>query len=161
MARSTKDGWLSGDGDLKEEEVTDVPVPGQSVKIRALSATISNGATSEAVSTSEVKGEQRMKVDSVKLDIIRFAHGVIEPQFTVAEATLISGKYGPAFSRVITAINRLSGITEEAVADTEARFPDSGTVAAVAAGPSGASADGAGGSAQPARAGGRAGNDGK
>ena len=123
MARSTKDDWLAPDaGDLEELEIPDVPVKGQSVKIRALSATAANAATSSAVSTEEVRGQTRMKVDSVKLDIIRFAEGVIEPKFTHAEATIISGKFGPAFNKVLSELNRISGITEEQIRETEARF---------------------------------------
>src|SRR5512144_433690 len=123
MARSTKDDWLSADaGDLEEVEVADVPKKGQSVKIRALSATAANAATTSAISTEESRGQTRMKVDSVKLDILRFAQGVVEPKFTIDEATIISGKFGRAFNRTIREINRLSGIDEEQVAEVEARF---------------------------------------
>ena len=159
MARSTKDGWLSGEGDLKESEVADVPVKGQSVKIRALSATTANAATSEAVSSSEGRGgQQQMKVDSVKLDILRFAHGVIEPEFTTAEATIISGKYGPAFNRVVQEIVKLSGLDQSTIAETEARFQDLGGNPGGSNGPDPASGDD--GPAVPSRSGARAGNDG-
>ncbi len=105
MARSTKDAWLAAEaGDLEEAEVQDVPVKGQSVKIRALSATAANAATTSAISTEEIRGQTRMKVDSVKLDIIRFQQGVVEPQFTQAEATIISGKFGKAFNRDHTTV---------------------------------------------------------
>ncbi len=159
MARSTKDGWLSGEGDLKEAEVEDVPVKGQSVKIRALSATIANAATSEAISTTEGRGgTQQMKVDSVKLDIIRFAHGVVDPEFTIAEATILSGKYGPAFNRVVQEITKLSGLDAASVAETEARFPSLGDDSPRSNGTD--TAGGSGGPAVPSRTGGRAGNDG-
>ena len=36
MQRSSKDSWLGGPGDLAEAEVEDVPVAGESVKVRAL-----------------------------------------------------------------------------------------------------------------------------
>ena len=157
MARSTKQGWLDGDGDLATAEVEDVPVKGQSVKIRALSATVANGATSEAISSS---AEGKMKVDNVKLDIIRFAHGVVEPAFTVAESTVISGKYGNAFNRVVAEIVKISGLDQGSVAETEARFPVLGTDTPGENGTGGESADRPGRSDQPARAGGRAGNDG-
>ena len=126
MARSTKESWLAGPGDLAEEEVEDVPVKGESVKIRALSATAANGATSDAITTTEVRGQQVMKVDSVKLDQLRFQAGVVEPDFTLDEVRIISAKYGPAFNKVIAKIVEISGLSNEAVQETEARFPSSG-----------------------------------
>lgn len=127
MPRSTKDDWLAADAtDLEEREVSDVPKKGQSVKIRALSATAANAATTSAISTEESRGQTRMKVDSVKLDIIRFQQGVVEPKFTMEEATIISGKFGKAFNRTIREINRLSGIDEDQVAELDARFQSGG-----------------------------------
>lgn len=138
MARSTKDAWLSPDaGDLEEAEVTDVPVKGESVKIRALSATAANGATSQAITSFEDRGQQKMKVDSVMLDILRFQAGVIEPKFTVDEAKIVSAKFGAAFNRVVNEIVRVSGLNPEAVAETDARFQG------VGAGASGTNGDGA------------------
>jgi hypothetical protein len=159
MARSTKDAWLSADaGDLEEAEVQDVPVKGQSVKIRALSATAANAATTSAISTEEVRGQTRMKVDSVKLDILRFAQGVVEPQFSQAEATIISGKFGKAFNKCIREINRLSGIDEDQVQEIEARFPG-GSGDQTGRNGSGTAAD-APGPDQHVRAGGKARTDG-
>ncbi len=137
MPRSTKDDWLSEDaGDLEEVELADIPKKGQSVKIRALSATSANAATTQAISTEEVRGQTRMKVDSVRLDIIRFSQGVIEPKFSIDEATVISGKFGRAFNKCIREINRLSGIEEDQVQDVESRFQGIG------GDPNGASAGG-------------------
>ncbi len=159
MARSTKEAWLAEDAtDLEEKVLEDVPVKGQSVKIRALSATAGNASTTEAISTTEVRGETKMKVDNVKLDIIRFSQGVIEPQFTIAEATVISGKFGRAFNRCIREINKLSGIEEEQVEEIEARFQGGGADQN-GTDTSGAAPD-ADGSDQPVRASGSAGTDG-
>lgn len=152
MSRSTKEAWLAPDaGDLAEAEVADVPVKGQSVKIRALSATAANAATSDAITTYDDRGIQKMKVDSVMLDILRFQQGVIEPQFSVEEAKAISAKFGPAFQRVVSEIVTISGIDREAVAETEARFPGSGTSAAQKNGADATSGDAR--SPVPARAG--------
>jgi hypothetical protein len=157
MARSTKDDWLSENaGDLEELEVEDV-VNGKSVKIRALSATAANAATSSALSTEEIRGQTRMKVDSVKLDILRFAQGVIEPKFTVDEATIISGKFGRGFNRVIREINRLSGIEDEQIQEVEARFQSGGSGEAARNGSD--PAPDADGPDQPVRAGDGAGDD--
>lgn len=158
MARSSKDAWIGPNaGDLKEAEVEDVPTKGESVKIRALSATAANGATSDAITTYEDRGMQKMKVDSVMLDILRFQAGVIEPKFSVDEVKVISGKFGPAFNRVVSEIAKLSGLTNEAVAETEARFPGSGSGTPETNGSDSPSGDGR--PAVPERVGARAGND--
>ena len=52
MARSTKDGWLSGPGALAEAEVEDVPVKGQSVRVRALPAAFATVFGSEESSVA-------------------------------------------------------------------------------------------------------------
>ena len=146
MARSTKESWLAGPGDLAEKEVEDVPVKGESVKIRALSATAANGATSDAITTTEIRGQQVMKVDSVKLDQLRFQAGVVEPDFTLDEVRIISSKYGPAFNRVVSEIVSISGLSTEAVQETEARFPGSGVGS-----PSSNGADSPSGDARPSQ----------
>lgn len=86
-----------------------------------------------------------MKVDSVKLDILRFAGGCVEPTFSVEEATVISARFGKAFNRVVNEINRISGLSQEAADETENRFPGSGAGEAGAGG-----ADSANGPARPA-----------
>ncbi len=128
MARSTKDAWLNaGAGDLTEiEVVVDVPAKGDTVKIRALSATAANGANSQSITTYEERGEQRMRVDSVMLDILRFQAGVVEPKFSVEEVRQISNTFGATFTKVVNKINELSGLSNEAVKETEARFQGSG-----------------------------------
>lgn len=123
MALSTKDAWLKGPGDLKEVSVDDVPVKGSSVKIRALSATINNQIQTDAITTTMHGRDQLMRVDAVMLDVLKFQHGVVEPQFNVGEARSVSDRYGEAFNKVITAINKISGITEEDQKAAEARFP--------------------------------------
>lgn len=158
MSRSTKQSWLEGPGDLKEDEVKDVPVKGQSVKIRALSATAASAASSEAVSSYEERGIQKMKIDQVKLSQLRFQAGVVDPEFSLDEVKVVFAKYGPAVQRVLTAINELSGIDEETVVETEARFQGSGTSAAEANGTG--AAEGNGGPTVPARAGAGAGDAG-
>lgn len=128
MARSTKDSWLQGPSDLREDDVHDVPVPGESVRVRGLPAAYSNEAMSEALEmVTGRRGEQTAHVNTEKLEVLQFAHGVIEPQFTVDEARQIAQKYGPAFRKVIAKIDELSGTDKEAVKQTDAVFPDRGT----------------------------------
>lgn len=159
MERSTKESWLAADaGDLEEQTLEDCPVPGQSIKIRALSATSANAANSRAITTYEEAGKPRYKVDSVELDCLRFQEGVIEPKFTTEECRIISGKFGPAFNRVITAIVKLSGLDAETATETDARFQGSGS--GQNGTDAGEPAGGGSGSAVPARTGARTRNDG-
>jgi hypothetical protein len=127
VARSTKAAWLDGPGDLKTAEVEDVPVPGQSVLVRGLPAAYSNQASSEAlVMKQQARGDQIATVDTAKLEILQFAHGCVEPEFSVEEATAVAEKYGPAFKRVVEKIDELSGVDKEAIETARARFPGGG-----------------------------------
>lgn len=122
MERSSKDAWLSGKGDLEEADVEDVPVKGQSVRVRALPAAYSNQAQSESLVVKNVGREQIQTVDVAHLEILQFAHGVIEPEFTIDEAKQVAQTFGPAFRKVIDKIDELSAIDKEAIAEAEARF---------------------------------------
>lgn len=125
MARSTKDAWLSGQGDLREEEVEDVPVKGQSVLVRALPAIVSARVQSQMRLETEGR-EQVARMDVAEMEVLQFAHGVVDPEFSEAEAREIAEKYGPAFRKVVAKIDELSGIDKEAIENTELRFPDRG-----------------------------------
>lgn len=124
MGRSTREAWLQGQGDLKTATVEDVPAPGQTVLVRGLPAAYSNEAQSESLEfASDDKGRQSSKVNVAKLEVLQFAHGVVEPQVSVQDAEIIAQKWGPAFKKVVAKIQELSGLDDEAVKDTEARFP--------------------------------------
>ncbi len=121
--RSTKDSWLKGPGDLKEAEVEDVPVKGETVLVRGLPAAFSNQASSEALKMiTDVRGGQSATVDTAKMAILQFHHGVIEPIFSLEETRQIAEKYGPAFNKVVAKIDELSGIDKDAIEDANARF---------------------------------------
>jgi len=122
MKRSDKDAWLQGPGDLREADVEDVPVAGQSVRVRALSAKYA--ADMQGQIKIETRGrEQIAKVDAAAMELVQFVHGVIDPEFTVAEAKQIQEKFGPAFKKVIAKIDELSEIDKDAIEETKARFP--------------------------------------
>jgi hypothetical protein len=123
MGRSTKSAWLEGPSDLREADVEDVPVPGQTVRVRGLPAGYSNQAQSEATELKQVGDSQFVNVNAAQLEVFQFAHGVIEPEFTVEEATEISNRFGPAFKKVIAKIDELSAVDKEAIEAAEARFP--------------------------------------
>lgn len=126
MSRSTKSSWLEGPGDLREADVEDVPVKGKSVRVRGLPAAYSNQAQSEALEMKTVGNTQIATVNTARLEVLQFAHGCVEPGFSVAEAQQIAERFGPAFKKVIAEIDRLSGVDKEAIEKAEARFPGSG-----------------------------------
>src|SRR4051812_1280117 len=119
MGRSNRDAWLSGPGDLTEADVEDVPVAGQSVRVRGLAAAYSNQASSEALELKTVGTQQIATVNTARLEVLQFAHGVIEPQFSVEEAEKIAARFGPAFKKVIAKIDELSGVDKEAIEKAE------------------------------------------
>lgn len=127
MGRSNKSAWLEGPGDLKEADVEDVPVAGQSVRVRGLPAAYSNQASSEALELKTIGRDQIATVNTARLEVLQFAHGVIDPTFTVEEAQQVAERFGPAFKKVIAKIDELSGVDKEAISEANARFPSGGS----------------------------------
>jgi hypothetical protein len=123
--RSTKEAWLSGPGDLREEEVHDVPVPGQSVLVRGLPARYSAEVMGQLKMT-QVGREQVAKLDVPAMEMLQFVHGCVEPKFSLEEALVIQERFGPAFKKVIAKIDELSGIDKEAIEKVEQTFPAGG-----------------------------------
>jgi hypothetical protein len=117
MARSSKESWLQGPGDVEEAVVKDVLV-------RGLPAAYSNRAQSEALELiTGRRGEQSATVNTAKLEVIQFAAGCVEPKFSEQEAEVVATKYGPAFKKVIAEIDRLSGVNKEEIESAQTRFP--------------------------------------
>jgi len=123
MKVSTKTAWLDGPGDLAEGTVEDVPVKGESIRVRALPAQFSNEAQSKALKmVTDARGGQSATVDVAVMSVLQFAHGCVEPKFTVAEAQQVAEKYGVAFNRVVEKIDELSGVDKEAIEEASATF---------------------------------------
>jgi len=123
MSTSTKAAWLEGPSDLAEGIVEDVPVKGESVKVRALPAQFSNEAQSKALKmVTGARGDQSATVDVAVMSRLQFEHGVIEPKFNAAEVKQIAEKFGPAFHKVVEKIDELSGVDKEAIETESAKF---------------------------------------
>jgi hypothetical protein len=60
-------------------------------------------------------GGQIATVNTDRLEVLQFAHGVIDPQFSEDEARAVSQKFGPAFKKVISKIDELSGVDKEEI----------------------------------------------
>ena len=126
MKASTKSAWLDGPSDLAEAVVEDVPVKGQSVKVRGLPAAFSNEAQSKALKmVTGARGEQSASVDVAVMAVIQFQHGCVDPSFSEQEARKVAEKYGPAFHKVVEKIDELSGVDKEAIEAESAKFQDS------------------------------------
>jgi hypothetical protein len=125
MQRSNKEAWLNGPGDLAEADVEDVPVKGESVRVRALSARYSAEVQGQLKLVTEGR-EQIAKIDVPAMELLQFQHGVIDPVFSREEATQIQERFGPAFRKVIAKIDELSGIDKEAIEKVEQTFPVGG-----------------------------------
>jgi hypothetical protein len=123
--RSTKESWLQGPGDLKEADVEDVPVAGESVRVRGLPAKFSAEIQAQLKLVQQGR-EQVAKIDVESMERLQFTHGVIEPVFSEQEAALIQERYGPAFRKVIEKIDELSGMDKEAIEAAEKQFPAGG-----------------------------------
>jgi hypothetical protein len=92
------------------------------VKVRALSARYSAEVQGQLKLVTEGR-EQIAKIDVPTMELLQFQHGVIEPQFSRAEAEQIQERYGAAFRKVIAKIDELSGIDKEAIEKVEQTFP--------------------------------------
>jgi hypothetical protein len=126
MGRSSKESWLSGPGDLKEADVEDVPVEGESVRVRGLPAAYSRDVISDCIEQRQIGETTINQVNARKLAVRQFAHGCVEPQFTVEEADAVAQKYGPAFEKVVSKVDELSGVDKEGIEEAQARFQSSG-----------------------------------
>ena len=120
---SSKADWLDGPSDLAEAVVEDVPSKGKSIKVRGLPAQFSNEAQSKALKMiTGARGEQSATVDVAVMAVIQFAHGCVEPSFTLEEAQKVAEKFGPAFNKVIEKIDELSGVDKEAIENANDQF---------------------------------------
>ena len=109
-----------------EADVDDVPVEGQSVRVRGLSARYSAEVQGQLKLVQEGQA-QIAKIDVPTMELLQFCHGCIDPVFTEAEAKLVQQRFGPAFRKVIEKIDELSGIDKESIEAVEQRFPVGGT----------------------------------
>lgn len=122
MALLTKDALL-GASDLEEREV-ELPTIGGSVKVRSLPAQFSNEAASKALKLiSGPRGEQTATIDTAEMELLQVFHGVVEPKFnSLEEVRVFAQNTGPAFKKVVSVIDEISGVDKEAIESANARF---------------------------------------
>jgi len=98
---------------LKEKEIH-VPEWGGDVLIREFSK-----AKQQQLRKEAVLGEE---INSDRLELLMFIHGVIDPVFTEQDYLEIQGKSAKAVDTVLNEILAISGLTELAVKEAEKRF---------------------------------------
>jgi hypothetical protein len=119
MARLSKDALL-GASDLEERDV-DLPSIGGSVRIRSLPAAYAQQALQEAIVQKSEGREQVTRYDLAKLRQLQVLHALVDE-----EARVFATRCGPAFEKLIEAIDDLSGINPEELEAAEQRFPGGG-----------------------------------
>lgn len=123
MSLLSKDALL-GASDLTEREI-ELPSIGGSVIVRSLPAAYSNEAHSKALETvlDPKSGEQTARVNVHKLEALQVLHGLVEPKLhSIEEAQTFAKNCGPAWRKVVTAIDEISGIDKEAIEKTNTSF---------------------------------------
>lgn len=119
MVPRSKSAWLDGPGDLVELDIENVPRPGQSIKIRSLSAGQHAVVQNESMT---MKGDV-MRFDSHRRQVLTFLNGVVEPGgWSEEEVNVIAHKWGPAFKLVVDSISMISESAEEDMQRVRARF---------------------------------------
>lgn len=118
---------LLGASDLIEREV-ELPTLGGSVRVRSLPAAYSNQAQSEALEmVTDARGRQTATVNTVKLEALQVLHGLVEPKLnTIDDAYALSQRVGPAWRKIVGAIDEISGIDKEAIERANATFRTGG-----------------------------------
>jgi len=96
------------------EQVVETPEWGGAVRIKPFSKAKSVQLREEAGGT---------ELDMGKFEMLLFIHGVIEPQFTVEQLSVLSEKSAHVIDRVLSVIMLASGLTEEARQKAKGTFP--------------------------------------
>jgi hypothetical protein len=113
-----KGSWLDGRTDLQDVEVEIGDPINDAVVIRSLSAAQQAAIQDQCLT---MKGDT-MKVDSRRMQVMRFTRAVVQPKFEEREVEQISKKFGKSFSLVLEAIDDISKATEEDVRKARRRF---------------------------------------
>jgi len=118
MSYLTPDQLLENASNALEE--LDVEAFGGTVKIRELTAHASTRVHQGNVRM--VKGQP--DVDIAAVQKAKFLHGVVEPKLTAERVNKLHRTSGSDFTKVVKAIDRISGLDEESKEEAEAAFQD-------------------------------------
>lgn len=99
-----------------EERVVDVPEWGGVVRVRGFTKAQQQQMRKQATVAEEV--------DSDRLELLMFVHGVVDPKFSPDQAGLLQQKSAGLVDRVLTAVLEVSGMTKDALKKAEKSFSD-------------------------------------
>jgi hypothetical protein len=93
----------------------------------ALPAAYAQQALQEAIVQKSEGREQVTRYDLAKLRQLQVLHALVDPKLnSIEEARVFATRCGPAFEKLIEAIDDLSGINPEELEAAEQRFPGGG-----------------------------------
>jgi hypothetical protein len=103
--------------DCKEEDVEDV-FGGKVFRIRGLTAAMQSRVKQESIKL----GGRSPDVIWAAMELVQFELGVIEPKLSTSQVQTLHATAGPSFTKVIAAIDALSGTSEEERKKAQAAF---------------------------------------
>jgi hypothetical protein len=115
--RREKSSWLEGPGDLQEMDLP-IEAVGDTVTVRGLSA----GQLCFIQDSCRTLVGERLEVDTVRMTVLKFAAGVVEPKFSESEANQIAHKFGPAFDLVVGEIDKMTKADQKDIDAARRRF---------------------------------------
>ena len=111
---SAEDIWAAHD---VAEEAVDMPEWGGRVKIRAL--TIRKSLELQKQAQVWNQRTRSYDQDTDKLYMLLLLHGIVEPALSADDIDKMAEKSAVATTRIVTAIQRISGLSEEAVREAD------------------------------------------
>lgn len=111
---SAEDIWAARD---IAEEVVEMPEWGGRVKIRAL--TIRKSLELQKQAQVWNQRTRSYDQDTDKLYMLLLLHGIVEPALTLDDLERLAEKSAVSTTRIVTAIQRVSGLSEEAVREAD------------------------------------------
>lgn len=104
--------------DLTEATV-ECPEWGGSVLVRSLTKAKVQELRTQATVLTVKNGKPEEEVDSKKLELLMFIHGVVEPAFSADQVEAIAGKANAPVDRVTKKVLEISGLAPNAVKEAE------------------------------------------
>ena len=118
----TKDQILALPSDIVEE-IVDVPEWGGSIRIRSLTAAELAKVRQASIRFKTNGGGDFIFAEQEKR---QFEYGVVEPKFTKEEVNVLFHRSAAAWRRVMDALDRISGTSDQDRREAEAAFPAGG-----------------------------------
>ncbi len=107
--------------DDKKEDWVNIPEWEMKIKVKSLSKADQVRLRKQSM----VKGPGGVtNIDPVKMEQLLIVYGVVEPKFTTEHIDRLFEKQSGAVDRILAAIFKISGMTEDSAKDAEADFQE-------------------------------------